>query len=153
MTPGPTGPTGATRPTGATGATGSALAVRPRRARAAGDRGQASVELLGTISYLVLAVLAVLQLTLAVATIQATSTAARAAARTISQGDGDPIVSADRAVPGWVASRMNVQIGGGPRPAVQVTSSIPILFPGLFDGPQVTRTAWFDPERGVAPWG
>ena len=117
------------------------------------DRGQASIELLGSIPYLALALIAALQLIFAVATVQATSAAARAAARTVSQGDGDPVESAERAVPGWVVDRMEVQVSGGLRPSVRVTSSIPILFPGLIDGPRVSRTAWFDPEQGVAPWG
>ena len=109
---------------------------RRRNDRGRNDRGQASIELLGTIPYLALALIASLQLIFAVATVQATST-----------------VSAERAVPSWVVNRMEVQVGGGSQPAVRVTSSIPILFPGLFNGPRVTRTAWFDPEQGVAPWG
>jgi hypothetical protein len=123
------------------------------RSRRRGDRGSASIELLGAIPYLALALIATLQLIFAVATVQATSAAARAGARAISQGDGDPTVSARRAVPSWVVDRMEVQTSGGLRPSVSVTTSIPILFPGLIDGPSVTRTAWFDPEQGVAPWG
>jgi hypothetical protein len=125
--------------------------IRPRRRR--DDSGQASIELLGMIPFLILALLASLQLIFTVATVQATSAAARAAARTVSQGDGDPTSSARRAVPGWVVDRMEVQVGGGASPSVRITSSIPILFPGLIDGPRVSRTAWFDPEQGVAPWG
>ena len=117
------------------------------------DRGQASVELLGSLPFLALALIAALQLIFAVATVQATSAAARAASRTVSQGDGDPTASAERAVPSWVVPRMDVQVSGGARPSVRVTSSIPIIFPGLLDGPKVTRSAWFDPEQGVAPWG
>jgi len=118
---------------------------RPHR-----DGGQVAIEFLGAIPFLVIGVLAVLQLTFAVSTVQAVAGAARAAARTASQGDGQPVTSADRAVPSWVAGRMTVQVAGDG--TVTVRASIPILLPGLIDGPQVTRRAWFDPEQGPAPW-
>jgi len=124
-----------------------------RLKRGGNEQGQVAIELLGAIPYLALALIASLQMIFAVATVQATSTAARAAARTVSQGDGDPTVSAQRAVPSWVASRMTVDVGSGPRPEVTVHASIPIIFPGLIDGPRVTRTAWFDPEQGTSSWG
>ena len=126
-------------------------ASAPRATRR--EAGQASIELLGTIPYLALACIAALQLIFAVTTVQATSTAVRAAARAVSQGDGDAATAADRAVPGWVEPRMTVTVTGGARPGVSVRTRIPILFPGLIDGPAVTRSAWFDPEQGSAPWG
>jgi Flp pilus assembly protein TadG len=129
------------------------LRGRPAAGTRRGDAGQVAVEFLGAIPYLILGVLAALQLTFAVSAVQATSTAARAAARTASQGDGNPYSSARRAVPGWVDSRMTVSIGGGASGQVTVRTRIPIIFPGLADGPQVTRRAWFDPEQGPSPWG
>jgi hypothetical protein len=107
--------------------------------------------MMGSIPLLVLGVLAAIQLVLAVATVQATSTAARAASRAVSQGRGSPVIAAQRAVPGWVAGRMTVNVGG-PASGVRVTTQIPVLFPGI-SGPSVSRAAWFDPENGVSPWG
>jgi hypothetical protein len=115
--------------------------------------GQVAVEFLGMIPYLVLGLLAAMQLIFAVATVQATSGAARAGARALSQGLGDPVTAARRGVPAWVENKMTVQVGSGARPGVTVSSRIPILFPGLASGPAVTRRAWFDPEDGPAPWG
>ena len=116
-----------------------------------GDRGQVAVEYLGTLPYLLFGALAALQLTYAVSAVQATSTAARAAARSASQGDGDPVASARRAVPHWVEQRMTVSLTGSGE--VTVRTRIPVLFPGLADGPSVSRRAWFDPEQGISPWG
>lgn len=116
------------------------------------DRGQVAVEFLGTLPYILVGALAALQLTFAVSAVQATSTAARAAARTASQGDGDPVGSARRAVPRWVEQRMSVSVAGGSG-TVTVRTKIPVLFPGLVDGPSISRSAWFDPEQGDSPWG
>lgn len=121
-----------------------------RPARRRGDHGQVAVEFLGVIPYLAFGILAALQLTFAVSAVQASSTAARAAARTASQGDGSPVDSARRAVPSWVERRMTVNLVGPGE--VEVRTRIPILFPGLADGPQVTRRARFDPEQGDSPW-
>jgi hypothetical protein len=129
---------------------GTALA-RIGRGRAR-DGGQVSVELLGSIPYICVALIAALQLIFAVVTVQSTSTAARAAARTISKG-ADPVAAARRAVPDWVENKMTVNVSGGTDPGVSVTTRIPILFPGLIAGPAVTRSAWFDSERGAPPWG
>ncbi|MBK6870270.1 MAG: pilus assembly protein [Kineosporiaceae bacterium] len=117
-----------------------------------GDAGQTAVEFLGIIPYLILGGLAVLQLAVAVATVQGTSTAARAAARTVSQADGDATTSARRAVPDWLAGRITVSVTGGVKPGVAVTATMPVVLPGV-DGPNVTRRAWFDPEQGPSPWG
>jgi Flp pilus assembly protein TadG len=115
------------------------------------DRGQAAIELMGMIPLLGLALIAALQLIFAVVTVQATSTAARAAARTISQG-ADPVAAAERAVPDWVENKMTVRVTGGSDPGVEVTTRMPVLLPGI-DGPRVTRRAWFDAEHGRTPWG
>ena len=128
----------------------SGLRGRPRGRQRNGDRGQVAVEFLGVIPYLGLGILAALQLTFAVSAVQASSTAARAAARSVSQGDGNPVSSARRAVPDWVERRMTVTVVGPGE--VEVRTRIPILFPGLADGPQVTRRARFDPEQGNSPW-
>ena len=55
------------------------------------------------------------------------------------------------AVPGWVDRRMTVT-ASGTATGVRVRTTIPVILPG-FSGPTVTRAAWFEPERGVAPWG
>jgi TadE-like protein len=118
------------------------------RARRRGESGQVAVEFLGILPWLVLALFAALQLTAAAATVQAASTAARAAARTASQAYGDPRDSARHAVPSWLADKLVVVRAGA---QVSVSVQVPIIFPGI-DGPTVTRTAWFDPEHGQAPW-
>src|SRR4051812_5793780 len=102
--------------------------------------------------FLILAFLAALQLIFAVVTVQATSTAARSAARTISQGE-NPTTAAHNAVPDWVENKMQVNVNAGVNPSVSVTTRIPILFPGLASGPSVTRSAWFEAEHGLTPWG
>ncbi len=117
------------------------------------DRGQASIELLGAIPYLALGLLAALQLTVAAATVQAASAAARAGARSVSQGDGNPETSARRSVPDWLEDGMAVSLQGGESPSVTVTLQVPTVLPGLPDGPEVSRTAWFESELAVPPWG
>lgn len=117
-----------------------------------GDSGQVALEFLGAIPYLVLGFLAALQLAFAVATVQGVSTAARAAARTVSQADGDPATSAQRAVSPWLAGDLSVTVTGGIRPGVRVTAPLKTVLPGI-SGPQVSREAWFDPEQGPSPWG
>jgi len=117
------------------------------------EGGQASIELLGAIPYLALAFLAALQLIVAATTVQAASAAARAAARTVSQGDGDPETAARRSVPDWLEDGMTVTLEGGDDPAVRVTLSMPIVLPGVAAGPEVSRTAWFEGEQAVPPWG
>lgn len=118
-----------------------------------GDSGQVAVEFVGAIPYLLLGVLALLQLTFAVSVVQSTSAAARAAARTVSQGDpGGADAAARGAVPNWMAGTLSVSVGGGQAPGVSVSAPIPIVLPGV-GGPTVTRRAWFEPERGPSPWG
>ena len=112
-----------------------------------------AVEFLGAIPYLILGILALLQLTFTVSVVQATSAAARAAARTVSQGDlGGADAAARNAVPEWMAGKLTVSVGGSRAPGVSVSAPIPIVLPGV-DGPTVTRSAWFEPEQGVTPWG
>jgi hypothetical protein len=110
------------------------------------------VEYLGTVGYLLLAALAAIQLLLAVATIQGVSVAARAAARTVSQASGGAEQSARRAVPGWLADDLRVQLTGGSEPGVRVSAPIIVILPGM-SGPTVSREAWFPAERGRPPWG
>lgn len=116
------------------------------------EEGQVAVELLGSLPFLILAFLAALQLIFAVVTVQATSTAARSAARSISKGD-NPTTAARSAVPDWVENKMRVDVNAGLNPSVSVTTRIPILFPGLASGPSVTRSAWFENEHGQSLWG
>jgi Flp pilus assembly protein TadG len=126
--------------------------ARPVRRRR-DDSGHVAVEFLGAVPYLVLGVLAVLQLTFAVSTMQATSTAARAAARAVSQtGGGDADRAARQAVPSWLQDKLSVTVTGGLQPGVTVSAPIPVVLP-VFDGPTVSRSAWFDPEHGRTPWG
>jgi hypothetical protein len=115
------------------------------------DRGQVAIELVGALPYLILGALAVLQLTFAVSVVQSVSAAARAGARAESQGDGAD-AAARAAVPGWMQGALTVSVGGGQAPSVSVSSSIPIVLPGVA-GPTVTRRAWFEPEQGPSPWG
>jgi hypothetical protein len=124
--------------------------VSPAARRA--DRGHVAVEFLGAIPYLGLGLLATLQLTFAVSTVQAASTAARAGARAVSQGTGDATAAARAAVPSWLQQKIVVSVGGGAQPGVSVSAPMPLVFPG-FSGPTVTRRAWFDAEHGVTPWG
>jgi len=121
--------------------------------RAERERAQASIELLGAIPFLILGLLAVWQLSVAAATVQAASAAARAAARTASQGYGDPQTSARRSVPDWLEDGMSLTLEGGSEPAVRVTLRMPVVLPGLSAGPEVSRTAWFEPELTQSPWG
>lgn len=129
------------------------MTARRDAPRGRGDAGQAAVEFLGAIPYLVLGFLALLQTTFAVSTVQATAAAARAGARAVSQGDaGGATNAAQDAVPSWLQAKIQVQVGGGTRAAVAVSTPIPVVLPGL-TGPTVTRTAWFDLEHGTTPWG
>lgn len=122
---------------------------RCRRGRA--DGGQVAVEFLGLIPIVALGFLGAVQLTFAVSAVQATSTAARAAARAASM-DGDPRTAARRAVPSWLADDVQVNVSGDLTPRATVSLRIPLVFPG-FSGPTVTRTASFEAERGTTPWG
>lgn len=116
------------------------------------DGGQAATEFLGLVPLLVLGVLAALQLTFAVTTVQATSAAARAGARAESRLPGSADGAAHRAVPSWLSGDLEVTTDSGPAHAtVTVTLPVPLVLPGV-DGLTVTRRATFEPEHGLTPW-
>jgi Flp pilus assembly protein TadG len=124
-------------------------AVRRRR----DDAGQSAVEFMGVIPLLVLGVLAALQLTFAVAAIQATSAAARAGARAESRQPGTATFAAQQAVPSWLSGDLQVAVTqGGAGAEVTVSTAIPSVLP-IFAGPTVTRSAWFEADHGPTPWG
>ncbi len=110
------------------------------------DGGQASLELLGILPLLFLGLLAALQIAFTVSAVEATTTAARAAARATSTG-ASADAAARAAVPGWVAQRMTVVVQADG--VVAITSRIPIIVPlrGFPNGPEVSRRAYFPPER------
>ncbi len=106
-----------------------------------GDRGSASLEFLGILPLLGVALLAALQLTFAYAAANSTSAAARAAARATSQG-GSADDAAAAAVPGWLRDDITV-VGPTPLDArVTVRTRGPKVLP-LVPDYVITRAAWF----------
>ena len=89
--------------------------------------GQASIEFLGTVWWLLLVVLAIWQVSLAAWANVESSNAARTASRVAGRG-GDPASAARDAVPRALREGMRVTVSGE-RATVRVR--IPILFPGL----------------------
>jgi len=81
------------------------------RARGRADGGQASIEILGLVPLLALAVLAAAQVLAAGAARSAASSAAEAGAMAIVQG-GDPAQAARAAAPGWAHRRLAVRVAG-----------------------------------------
>ena len=106
--------------------------------RLRGERGQASVELLGTLGWLLLVALLIWQVALAGwAHVQA-SNAARTASRADARG-GEATKAARNALPAALRRGMTVRVQGE---RATVAVRIPILFPGLgTDGVRATQSA------------
>ncbi len=90
------------------------------------ERGQASVELVAVIPFLLLSVLIAAQLALAGYALWSAGTAARAGARAENVGD-DGAAAARRALPGILREDARVDAG----PPVRVRVRTPSLVPGL----------------------
>jgi hypothetical protein len=93
------------------------------------QRGTASVELVATAPFLLLALVAVAQIALAGAALWSASVAARAGARAALVG-GEPAVVARRALPGALRAGARVDEGGDGGD-VRVRVPVPRLVPGL----------------------
>jgi hypothetical protein len=91
------------------------------------ERGQSSVEFLGTFWWLLLVALLIWQVSLAAWAHVETSNAARTASRVEARG-GDPAKAARNAVPKVLRKDMKVTMSGE---KATVRVRIPILFPGL----------------------
>jgi hypothetical protein len=102
--------------------------VPPRSHSSAGHReaGTASVELIATIPFLLLAVLVAAQIALAGQALWSASVAARAGARASLVGD-DPAAAARRALPASMRRGAEVSDSG----AVSVRVGVPRLLPAL----------------------
>jgi hypothetical protein len=102
--------------------------VPPTTASSAGRReeGTASIELIATVPFLLLAVLVAVQIALAGHTLWSASVAARAGARAALVG-ADATAAARRALPPSLRERAEVS-GSGP---VSVKVPLPWLLPGL----------------------
>jgi|SRR5215218_6605276 len=100
----------------------------PSRAENAehGEEGTASVELVAVVPFLLLAVLAVAQLTLAGQALWSASVAARAGARAAVVG-GDPAAAARAALPPSMRPKSEVEEGDG----IDVRIEVPRLIPPL----------------------
>lgn len=91
-----------------------------------GERGTASVELIATIPFLLLAIIVAAQLALAGQALWSAGVAARAGARAALVGS-DPATVARRALPPALRSGSRVEDSG----PVSVSVSVPRLLPGL----------------------
>ncbi|MEU8567643.1 TadE/TadG family type IV pilus assembly protein [Streptomyces pathocidini] len=99
-----------------------------------GESGQVSLEFLGFLPILLILGLAAIQLGIAAYTVSQAGTAARAAARTASYEDPptDPTAAGRAAISGWLASRADVRVTGGPEEATATTRvDIPSVIPGI----------------------
>ena len=102
------------------------------------ERGQASVELVGMLWWLLLAALVVWQLMLAAWAVDQTANAARTASRVDGRG-GDAVKAARNALPSGLRDGVKVLMNGE---TAKVSVRIPIVVPGLgADGLRVTRSA------------
>lgn len=97
--------------------------------RPAGDRGQSAIEFLGVLPFLLLLIVAALQLFYTLYTVNATDTAARAAARAESLG-GSPQQAAADALPSFLRGSLR-SVNYPARETVTVSVEVPVLFPGL----------------------
>jgi|SRR6186997_3569309 len=101
----------------------------PRAENAAhGEEGTASVELVAAVPFLLLAVLAAVQIALAGQALWSAGVAARVGARAAAVGD-DPTAAARSALPPTMRRGAEVEQNGG----VSVTVKIPLLIPSLPD--------------------
>lgn len=91
------------------------------------QQGQASIEFMGTVWWLILVVLLIWQVSLAAWAHVESSNAARTASRVHARG-GDPAKAARNAVPKGLRKGMKVTMNGE---KATVRVRIPILFPGV----------------------
>ena len=105
------------------------------------ERGSASLEFLGILPLLALAILAALQLSFSYAAANSTSAAARAAARAVSQGSS-PYPAAAAAVPRWMQDDITVVAPSSTQSRLTVRTQGPKILPLLPDY-VITRAAWF----------
>jgi len=104
------------------------------------EQGQASVEFMGMVFWLLVATVVVWQLMLAAWTANQATNAARTASRVSARPDGDPEKAARNAVSGPLRAGFHDFRASGDRATVHLR--IPILLPGLTaDGFSVTRRA------------
>ena len=102
------------------------------------ERGQASVELVGMLWWLLLTALLVWQLMLAAWAVDQAANAARTASRIEGRG-GDAVKAARNALSGGLRDGMKVNLSGE---TAKVSVRIPIVVPGLGDDRlRVTRSA------------
>jgi pilus assembly protein CpaE len=115
-----------------------------RDSRRGGQSGQAQLELVAGIPFLLLSGLIALQL-LAVGYAQTLADGA-AEAGAIAAADGrDPSEAARAGLPGWAAGRIDVEAGSG---QVRVDLDPPALLPGLGGHLGVSAEAYARPEAG-----
>lgn len=101
----------------------------PRAERAAhGEEGTASVELVAVVPFLLLAVLAAVQIALAGQALWSAGVAARAGARAAVVG-GDPTAAARSALPPTMRRGAEIEEDGG----VSVRVEVPLLIPSVPD--------------------
>ncbi len=102
---------------------------RVARSRDRGEEGSASLELVGVLPFLLLAILVAAQLAIAGASLWSASVAARAGARASLVG-GSPAAVARRALP--PSLRAGARVASGPD-GVAVQVPVPRLVPGIPD--------------------
>jgi hypothetical protein len=112
------------------------MVTSPRTGRG-GERGSASIELLGSLPYLILAALLAWQLLLVATTLTAAQNAARNGSRAASLGD-NPITAATGSLPDWLADDATAQSPPGSN-RVTVTVPVPIVAPGFTSDQLVVR--------------
>ncbi len=104
------------------------------------ERGQASVEFLGMVFWLLLAAVFCWQLFLGAWTVNQATNAARTASRVAARADADPEKAARNAVSGPLRGGFHDFHEEGEKAIVHL--KVPIIFPGLtVDGFAVTREA------------
>ena len=91
-----------------------------------GERGQAAVELVGSLPALLLLATVLMQLLVVGYAAVLAGNAAEAGALAVAKG-AVPSLAARKAVPGWARSRMQVASGAG---AVRIRMRAPALIPG-----------------------
>lgn len=117
--------------------------ARRRTGRAGGgERGSASVELVGVLPFLVVAVLVAAQLGVAGAALWSAAIASRAGARAELVG-GDGAGAARAALPAALSDGAEVEAGEG----VAVRVRVPALVPGFPDLSVGTRSGLESPKR------
>jgi pilus assembly protein CpaE len=109
--------------------------MRDVRAGARDERGQATVELIGMLPFLVLAALVVWQLLLVGYSITSAENAARAASRVAARG-GDGEKAAKRVIGSPLREGIKVKMDGT---KAMVSVRVPLLVPGIGDDDFVVR--------------